>query len=199
MTAVGMRPVWVALALTACSGAADPEPPAEPPAPAPAAEAAPEVAAESPWIDVDAASVRETLREHPAPALLVNVWSTWCEPCVEEMPDVIATARRYEGQGLGLALIAAEPPTRRAEALSFLREQGAPEPSYFKTGGDDAFIEALHPEWSGALPATLLLDRERRVVHFWPEPVDEAALRGPIEAHLRTARPGTGTEAEAGR
>ncbi len=182
---------WLAIALAllalACEEPADrSEPPASAETP-PAEDTETVEAAEAepgPWIDVDAESLAGALREHEAPYLLVNVWSTWCEPCVEEMPAVVATGRRYEARGLGLVLISADAPSQRDAAHAFLAEHGAPMPSYFKTGSDDAFIEALHAEWSGALPATLLLDRARRVVHFWPGPVDEASLRDPIETLL---------------
>lgn len=147
-------------------------PPEEPPAPAPD------------WIDVDAESLEGALRARPEPLLLVNVWSTWCAPCVEEMPAIIATARGYEPRGLGLVLIAADAPANRDAALAVLRERGAPLPSWFKRGSDDAFVRAVHPDWTGALPVTLLYDRERRVRRVWFDPVDEAALRGPIESLL---------------
>lgn len=184
-----MRALLAVVLLFGCVGCSEEPraaaPPAEPAVTDPAREEPPrEPAPASDWIDVDAESFARELRARPEPYLLVNVWSTWCEPCVEEMPDVIATARRYRDRGLGLVLIAADAPRNRDSALSFLRERGAPLPSWFKRGPDDPFVRAVHPEWTGALPATFLYDQERRVRHFWPEPVDEAALRGPIEALL---------------
>ncbi|MGF1468743.1 MAG: TlpA disulfide reductase family protein [Sandaracinaceae bacterium] len=155
--------------------------------PASGARAAPVVGPPGTLTEVDAASLPATLRARPAPYLLVNVWSTWCEPCVEEMPELLRTARAYEPRGLEVVLISADPPSRRAAAVAFLREQGAPWPSFLKRGSDDAFITALHPEWTGALPATLLLDRERRVRHFWPDPVSASELRGPLEHLLGAA------------
>ena len=129
------------------------------------------------------------LRARPERALLVNVWSTWCEPCVEEMPGLIGTARSYEDRGLGLVLIATDAPASREEAEAFLITQGAPRPSWFKVGPDDPFIRALHPDWSGGLPATLLLDDQRRVAHFWEEPVSADTLREPIESLLGDTHP----------
>jgi thiol-disulfide isomerase/thioredoxin len=166
-------------ALAACSGAdeqtesAGSSPAIEAPEPA-VVPAAPE------WIEVDAESVGARLRAHPAPFLLVNVWSTWCEPCVEEMPMLVRVAREHEARGLGLVLLSADPRSQREAARALLREHGAPLPGWIKTGSDDAFVRALHPAWSGALPATLLLDRERRVVRFFPEQVGEDELRAAI-------------------
>ena len=52
-------------------------------------------------------------------------------------------------------------------ASEFLVEQGVPWPSYAKTGVDFAFIEAFHKQWSGALPATFIYDRDGNLRAFW--------------------------------
>jgi hypothetical protein len=53
-------------------------------------------------------------------------------------------------------------------------------PTYARVGNDDAFITALHPAWTGALPATLLLDENRRTRNFWERPIVPAELEGPL-------------------
>jgi len=138
------------------------------------------------WVDVGPGDLQAALRAHEGEALLVNLWSTWCEPCVEEMPELVRTAARYEGRGLRLVLISADFPEQRDEARAFLDRVGAPTPSWFKTGSDNDFLETLHPELSGALPATLLLDGEREVVQVWQRAVTAEDLREPIEALLAT-------------
>ncbi|MBX3269880.1 MAG: TlpA family protein disulfide reductase [Sandaracinaceae bacterium] len=177
-----MRALFASILLAGCGAEAAPAAPHEPAA-SPVLEAR-EEAPEPDWIDVDAASVGPALAAHPARVLMVNVWSTWCEPCVEEMPTLVRVARAHEARGLGLVLIAADAPSNRGAARAFLREQGAPWPSWFKVGSDDPFIRALHAEWSGGLPATLLLDERRRVTHFWEAPVTEDDLRAPLERLL---------------
>jgi len=179
-----VRWLLASLLLVACGeeAAVESAPPVD--APTPAATRSPEPEAEpepAPWVDVDAESLGPSLRAHESRYLLVNVWSTWCEPCVEEMPQLVRTAGEYEDRGLGLVLISADAPAQRDAAHDFLVAQGAPMPSWFKTGSDDAFIRALHEPWSGGLPATLLMDEQRNVVHFWEDPVTADALRGPIE------------------
>jgi len=134
--------------------------------------------------DVDADSLPRALREHPGRVLLVNVWATYCAPCVEEMPELVSVGRRYRQRGLGLMLISADQPARRGAALVFLRGQGAPFPSYIRSGPEERFNRTLEPRWSGELPATLLLDADRRVVHFWERPVDVEMLRPAIENAL---------------
>jgi thiol-disulfide isomerase/thioredoxin len=118
------------------------------------------------------------------PYLLVNVWSTWCEPCVEEMPGLLRAVARYRARGLGTVLITADPPSQREEALAFLLAQGAPFPAYLKRGGDDAFVRAVHPQWTGSLPATVLFGPDRAPLAFWEEPLTEAGLTSALDRFL---------------
>jgi thiol-disulfide isomerase/thioredoxin len=140
--------------------------------------------AEPRLVEVGPEEIGPLLRDQPGPVLMVNVWSTWCEPCVEELPELVRVGRDYEGRGLSTLFLSADPPSQHDAALAFLREQGVPMPGYVKRGSDDAFIEALHPEWSGSLPATMLFDAERRPRELWERTVDRAALSGPIERRL---------------
>lgn len=40
--------------------------------------------------------------------MLVNFWGTWCEPCLEELPQFERLYRHYRGQGLSLVAIATD-------------------------------------------------------------------------------------------
>lgn len=127
------------------------------------------------------------LSSRPEPVLLVNVWSTWCEPCVAEFPELVAAAEGYAGRGLGVVFISTDAARKRDAVRAFLRAQGAPSPTYVKVGSDTAFVAAIHPEWSGALPATVLFDADRNAKFFWEGPVTRAMLKAPIEQLLPPA------------
>jgi thiol-disulfide isomerase/thioredoxin len=155
------------------------EPPAapEPSEPAPAAE-------EAGLVELDAPSVRAMLRDRSEPVLLVNVWSTWCEPCMEEFPGLVGVADEYRARGLGTIFVSLDARSQREAAQDFVDRMNAPRPRYVRTGRDAEFIEALNPEWSGVLPATMLFDRERGVRYLFEEPVDRDKLREPLESLL---------------
>jgi thiol-disulfide isomerase/thioredoxin len=48
----------------------------------------------------DAAGQAHTLDEFRGKGVLVNLWATWCSPCVAEMPALAALARRVANQGI---------------------------------------------------------------------------------------------------
>ena len=134
--------------------------------------------------DVSAENVGETLRRAPGRVLLVNLWSTWCAPCMREMPMLVGVAERFRARGLGAAFVSMDTAANRDVALTFMTEQHAPSPSYIRVGRDADFIEALHPEWSGTLPATILFDSERTATRVWVGEVDQTELQRAIEAML---------------
>ncbi len=103
--------------------------------------------------------------------VLVNVWATWCAPCVEEFPHLVELQETYEDE-LQVIFVSADFPDSRDRALSFLKEQNVDWPTYFKTGKDQPFIEALSGEWSGALPFTKIINKEGKVVASWEQGAD---------------------------
>jgi thiol-disulfide isomerase/thioredoxin len=113
-----------------------------------------------------------------ARAVLINVWATWCDPCREELPDVIRFYRDHRGDGLRLVLVSADDEDARAEVAQVLAAAGLPAgtPSFIKTGDDMRFIDGLDKRWSGALPASFLLDGQGRQRRWWAGPVSYALL-----------------------
>jgi thiol-disulfide isomerase/thioredoxin len=112
-----------------------------------------------PAVNLVAASAADILRAVNAPGasvVIVNVWATWCLPCREEMPDILRLRRAYLVRGLRLILVSGDFSTDAEAAAAFLRERGVDFPTYLKNENDMAFINALDPHWSGALPVTFV-------------------------------------------
>ena len=100
--------------------------------------------------------------------LLVNIWATWCLPCVEEFPDLLKLRETYRDKGLEVAFISIDDPrSLKHEVMPFLRRMGVSFPTYIKDVDDDeAFINAIYREWSGAVPATFVYDRKGKISSF---------------------------------
>jgi thiol-disulfide isomerase/thioredoxin len=130
-------------------------------------------------------TVNAAIRKPGARAVLVNVWATWCEPCVEEMPDIVRAYRAHKAAGLRLVLVSADDEDGRAAAEKFLAKQGVDVDSFLKVGDDMAFINGLDPRWSGALPASFLFDERGRVVQFWPRQITHQELTTKLNELLK--------------
>lgn len=135
--------VFAAL-LLALAGCADPAPGATP-------------LFAAPMVDRDG----QVVSIAPGAPLIVNFWARWCPPCRDEMPDFQALHRRHAGAGLRVIGIAIG--ERPAEVRVFAEQQGYDYPLLIADADGQALMRALGNE-SGALPYTLAIDREGRIV-----------------------------------
>jgi thiol-disulfide isomerase/thioredoxin len=111
-------------------------------------------------ISLDEASFRKMVAAHHGKVLLVDFWATWCAPCREEMPRLIALYSAQKQRGLELVTISCDEPEQETAAADFLAQQHAPRARYIRrTESDDEFINSIDAKWSGALPALFVFDR----------------------------------------
>ena len=112
-------------------------------------------------LDFDTETHAQVLTESNGQVVLFNFWATWCAPCREEMPQLVELEAKLRGRGFRLVTISADETEDRAAALEFARRNNVPSPAYIKrVSDDDYFINALDPNWSGALPALFLYDKQ---------------------------------------
>jgi len=118
-------------------------------------------------VPAGAEAILAEVRKPGASAVLVNVWATWCAPCREEFPDLLHVARDLAPKGLRLVLVSVDFPGAEEETTRFLTSEGVDFPTFLRTGKDEAFVDGLEPQWSGAIPATFLYDANGKLVQFW--------------------------------
>jgi thiol-disulfide isomerase/thioredoxin len=117
--------------------------------------AAPAVPADVAFTDADGAT--HHLADYAGRTVVLNLWATWCGPCVEELPALAALARRAEADGIVVLALSTDrggaPVVRR-----FLAAHGiAGLPVLL-----DAKGEAARAWGARGLPTTLILDRDGR-------------------------------------
>jgi thiol-disulfide isomerase/thioredoxin len=111
--------------------------------------------------EVDAAGLARLIAAHRGRPVVVNFWATWCAPCVREFPELAALARSR--RDVAVLSVSIDEPEDRVALDAFVAERRPPFPVYAKApGADEAFINAVDPGWSGAVPATVVFDRQGR-------------------------------------
>jgi cytochrome c biogenesis protein CcmG/thiol:disulfide interchange protein DsbE len=110
--------------------------------------------------------------------VVVNFWASWCGPCKDEAPRLVAAAKAHTGDVVFLGLDVQD---FKQDALRFLERYGINYPS-LRDGGDGTFeVYGLT-----GLPETYFLDRRGRVVHHSIGEISAEEL----EAGIRAARSG---------
>ena len=125
--------------------------------------------------------VAELARNKGGKYTLVNVWATWCGPCVAELPEFVAMNRMYRGRPFRLVTISLDDVAKKAEALEALKKNHVAAANYVLDSSDrDAFAEALDPAWPGPLPHTLLIAPGGEVVYRKTGGIDPLEVRRAI-------------------
>src|ERR1700679_2390450 len=69
---------------------------------------------------VDAAGKTHTLAEFKGKAVVLNLWATWCGPCVQEMPTLAKLAQATAGQPVVILPVSLDREVDRANAEDFI-------------------------------------------------------------------------------
>jgi thiol-disulfide isomerase/thioredoxin len=87
--------------------------------------------------------------------MLVNMWATWCGPCVAEVPVLVAFAAKATGK---VGVLGVDTVDETDKALIFAAQYGMHYPSVID--GDGRLLRA----YGGGPPVTLFVDADGKVV-----------------------------------
>jgi thiol-disulfide isomerase/thioredoxin len=112
---------------------------------------------------------------------LVNVWATWCGPCVAEFPDLVTINRMYRQREFDMISISLDTLENKGKALAFLNKQAASFQNVRFAGDDrEQLGEALDPQWRGAIPYTLLIAPGGKIIYRHSGVIDPLEVKKAI-------------------
>lgn len=128
--------------------------------------------------------IKELVKNPTDKLRLINVWATWCGPCILEYPALVELQRWYGQRNFEFVSLSADNPEHEDKALKFLEKTHSPVQNFIYDGTDKyKLIEALDPNWNGALPYTLLVEPGGKVVYSYQGSVDLLELKRAIIEH----------------
>src|SRR3954462_13266950 len=78
---------------------------------------------------IDLTNVTALARNDTKKLRLINVWATWCAPCVKEFPSIVALSHRFANRDFEVITISVDDPADEAKAKQFLEKQHATVPN----------------------------------------------------------------------
>jgi peroxiredoxin len=127
-----------------------------------------------------------TLRTNPShQIMLVDFWATWCGSCIAEFADIQDTFRMYSDRDLSLVTVSVNMPDEQAGVLRFLQKKHATSRNLLFSSTDTvALQQAFDPAWDSAVPYTILLSGDGKVLYKQMGSVDILELRRIILANV---------------
>ena len=109
---------------------------------------------------IDADGFNAMLESARGDVVLLNLWATWCAPCLKEIPDLVELERDLAERGLSVIGISLDDADAGDEVLSF-RDEYFPEFFTYHVLDDDwyALLADFAPNWPSVLPTVFVIDR----------------------------------------
>lgn len=133
---------------------------------------------------IDEAGIAALLKNDSDKLRLINVWATWCGPCIIEYPEFIVIHRMFKDRAFEFVSLSADSPDARDDVLKFLTSKSSAVRNFqFHSDDQYALIEAIDPKWNGALPFTILVEPGGKVVYRQEGVISPLELKRAIVDH----------------
>ncbi len=95
---------------------------------------------------------------------VINFWATWCKPCVEEIPAFEKLNRKYKDQPVKVLMVSLDfVRNLNSRLIPFIEDNGMKaDVVLLNDPRSHIWIEKVDKQWSGAIPATLVYNRNQR-------------------------------------
>ena len=148
---------------------------------------------------IDATNIARLAQNNTKKLRLINVWATWCIPCVEEFPGLVDISHRFANRDFEVITISVDDPKDEAKVHQFLDKEHATVPNrvqrslkvegrktnnYLFNGSVDSLMQALDPQAPGPVPYTIMIAPGGKVIYRHVNQIDVADLSSKIVDQL---------------
>jgi thiol-disulfide isomerase/thioredoxin len=133
---------------------------------------------------IDFGGLEKMMQANDDTLRVFNFWATWCKPCVDELPYFIQAHENRKSEKLKVYLISLDFPRQIDTRLRpfIIRNKVSPPVYLLDAPNPNAWIDRVHPDWSGSIPATLLV--KNGLKHFYEQEFTRDELNKLLNKHL---------------
>lgn len=123
---------------------------------------APIAAAENATVELlGAQDFAELIAKNKGRVVLVNLWATWCSPCLKEIPELIRLGDAYGQDDLLVIGVSLDTDQSAAAVTAFRDKHFTGFVSYLSSEPEwDILVDVIDPAWDQVLPTSFVVDRD---------------------------------------
>lgn len=125
------------------------------------------------------ASGLDQLLRHPDTALVVNLWATWCAPCIKEIPYFEKQAKLLKDQKIKFIFLSLDMEDAYPKKIKqFIRRYKMHSPVFWLNESNaNKYATKIDPRWEGSIPATIFINTRKGYRKFVEGEMSEAELK----------------------
>lgn len=118
---------------------------------------------------------------------IINFWATFCVPCIKELPHFQQLTQQYKDKGVQLYLVSLDVEEAYPKKIkTFTNRLKITAPTIFLDETNaDVFCPAVDERWSGAIPATLFINKKTGYRKFVEDELSKESLEAEIKKMLQ--------------
>lgn len=99
---------------------------------------------------------------------VINFWATWCKPCVKELPEFEKFKQANKGKPVKVIMVSTDLKSRLQQSVNpFVKSHGLTGDVYLLNEAPSSYYSKVNSKWSGALPATWVLNTNKKRNDFY--------------------------------
>jgi thiol-disulfide isomerase/thioredoxin len=128
--------------------------------------------------------VEKRIKNSSDTTYIVNFWATWCAPCVKELPDFEKINSEFKDKKIVVLLITLDfKEDLEKKVIPFIKNKELKsEILLLDESNANYFIPKISNDWTGALPATLILNNKKNTSRFFEKKLNYEFLKTEIES-----------------
>ena len=134
---------------------------------------------------LDSVAREKTLAEYKGNVVMINIWATWCKPCVVEMPSIEQLHQAYAPRGLKVIAVSVDDPGTDEQIRAFAKQYALTFEILHDQGGQAGPVSRLYD--ATRYPQTVIIGRDgiiRKKISGaadWNSPVNRALIERLLE------------------
>lgn len=130
---------------------------------------------------IGVSGIKDLLANNSDKLYLINVWATWCGPCVSEFPSLVAINRMYRMRDFQFISISADNPGKKKDIQRVLQYLHAGNTNFlFNSNNKYKLVDAIDPKWDGQIPYTILVEPGGKIVYAHQGSINPSLLKTKI-------------------